>query len=482
METKINTEIQKVLEQFDQKYILDGVINKSKVIQDLDGYDGDLVTAFLKSEELRKRFTMKIADSTVIKVNDLIEHVKRIDIMVKSVSEFIKEVLKLQKEYIENFKTNESEVTFFFRGQSKKIYDDNEKKFDIKPSLFHKDSIRKSEYEVVQDLQRLDPDAFLNQHSYLDIQKELQHFAEISRVIDITTQALVGLFFAVGESTKPSDNEDNPPCVFMFAVKNDELKRPESDGTQIKLALSTIKKDQREKVACAIKKFEESMSKISEYFYENNDKISGKNWQELTDEPWNDNWNNLELEDMLNEKIFIKKFPKRLKKYIRQEIQNNFYEPNIGNIIRKYYLEEFNHNPGVQKLTYAVRKNDNVMEEIMVPEDINKLEFVLPKMNNKRVIAQQGAFIAVGFPELSQNPKDIEDITEKIYNALLEKLKKDNSNGNLENNLMIIKIDPAMVYEIKKELESLGISKAVMYPDIQRIGKEYYKNDLYDRK
>lgn len=92
METKINTEIQKVLEQFDQKYILDGVINKSKVIQDLDGYDSDLVTALLKSEELRKRFTMKIADATVIKVNDLIEIFELDDYWQDSYTKYTKKI------------------------------------------------------------------------------------------------------------------------------------------------------------------------------------------------------------------------------------------------------------------------------------------------------------------------------------------------------------------------------------------------------
>lgn len=92
METKINTEIQKVLEQFDQKYILDGVINKSKVIQDLDGYDSDLVTALLKSEELRKRFTMKIADATIIKVNDLIEIFELDDYWQDSYTKYTKKI------------------------------------------------------------------------------------------------------------------------------------------------------------------------------------------------------------------------------------------------------------------------------------------------------------------------------------------------------------------------------------------------------
>lgn len=73
METKLNQEIKTALEKFDDKYFIDSIINKSKVIRDLDSYDADLVKELLSNEELKKRFTMEIAGATVIKVNDLID-------------------------------------------------------------------------------------------------------------------------------------------------------------------------------------------------------------------------------------------------------------------------------------------------------------------------------------------------------------------------------------------------------------------------
>ncbi|GEM_PF-3266442 len=50
METKLNQEIRTVLKQFDNKYFIDGIVNKSKVIRDLDSYDADLVKEFLQNE------------------------------------------------------------------------------------------------------------------------------------------------------------------------------------------------------------------------------------------------------------------------------------------------------------------------------------------------------------------------------------------------------------------------------------------------
>lgn len=73
METKLNHEIRTVLEKFDSKYIIDGIINKSQVIRDLDQYDTELVAEILTNEELKKRFTLNVAGATIIKVNDFIE-------------------------------------------------------------------------------------------------------------------------------------------------------------------------------------------------------------------------------------------------------------------------------------------------------------------------------------------------------------------------------------------------------------------------
>lgn len=73
MDTKINREIEVVLKEFGDKYFIDGIIHKSKVIQDLDNYDTDLIEMFISSEILKRHFTLDIKGNTVIKVNKLIE-------------------------------------------------------------------------------------------------------------------------------------------------------------------------------------------------------------------------------------------------------------------------------------------------------------------------------------------------------------------------------------------------------------------------
>lgn len=73
MRTKINEALESVLKQFDEKYFIDGIVNKSKVIQDLDTYDEELLTAFLSNEVLKDNFTIDIAGNTVLQTNKLID-------------------------------------------------------------------------------------------------------------------------------------------------------------------------------------------------------------------------------------------------------------------------------------------------------------------------------------------------------------------------------------------------------------------------
>lgn len=73
METRINTEIRRVLEKFGNKYFVEGNLNKSKVIQDLDTYDKNLLSEFIQNETIKENFTIDIEGHIVMQTNKLIE-------------------------------------------------------------------------------------------------------------------------------------------------------------------------------------------------------------------------------------------------------------------------------------------------------------------------------------------------------------------------------------------------------------------------
>lgn len=73
METKINQAIKSVLLMFDDKYFISEIINKQKVIQDLDNYDKELMTKMLSNDVVKSNFTMAISDAIIFNVNKLVE-------------------------------------------------------------------------------------------------------------------------------------------------------------------------------------------------------------------------------------------------------------------------------------------------------------------------------------------------------------------------------------------------------------------------
>src|SRR5690625_2148050 len=73
MNTKINNEINKVLSNFGEKYFIDHAVHKSKVIQDLDSYDKDLLEAFISNQTIKDNFTIDVNGNIVVQTNKLIE-------------------------------------------------------------------------------------------------------------------------------------------------------------------------------------------------------------------------------------------------------------------------------------------------------------------------------------------------------------------------------------------------------------------------
>lgn len=74
VDVKIMEHVRSVLKSFDDKYISkDGVLKRNTVIEDLDRYDRELMSALLSDELIHKSYTEKIAEVEVFKVNQFIE-------------------------------------------------------------------------------------------------------------------------------------------------------------------------------------------------------------------------------------------------------------------------------------------------------------------------------------------------------------------------------------------------------------------------
>lgn len=73
IESKIMEHVKEVLLKFDNLYIENNQLKRNKVIQDLDSYNSELITALLSDDLIKKTYTEKILDTEIFKINQFIE-------------------------------------------------------------------------------------------------------------------------------------------------------------------------------------------------------------------------------------------------------------------------------------------------------------------------------------------------------------------------------------------------------------------------
>ena len=74
IDSKIMEQVKSVLSTFGNKYIDDnGALKRDKVIEDLDHYDRDLMTALLANQQIYDQYTEKIADTEIFKLNQFLD-------------------------------------------------------------------------------------------------------------------------------------------------------------------------------------------------------------------------------------------------------------------------------------------------------------------------------------------------------------------------------------------------------------------------
>ncbi|HPM47559.1 MAG TPA: FRG domain-containing protein [bacterium] len=138
-------------------------------------------------------------------------------------------------------------------------------------------------------------------------------------------------------------------------------------------------------------------------------------------------------------------FPKGFEK-ISENITNTEH--------RKKYLEDFNKIDDIKYLLHDIKEDKPYFKDEIWPEHLYSVICVKPRQNNRRIIRQQGLFLLFG-----NNKKD------KLKHAEIK------DSGITKEKIII---DARWKKQIIEDLALMGITKATVYPDMDKVA-EYLK-------
>lgn len=126
-------------------------------------------------------------------------------------------------------------ILFFYRGHSNENW-------DLAPGVLRDKSHALNERKYIDELTRNFPDEFKNRDSEFDNLVKCQHYELPTRLLDVTSNAMTALFFAVRDIDETCD-----ACVYIFPVNKSNIKRPSEDIDKLIEELTSSKSDKHVK-------------------------------------------------------------------------------------------------------------------------------------------------------------------------------------------------------------------------------------------
>ena len=407
-----------------------------------------------------------------------VENKKNI-IYIESVSDFLNEIKGIK---------NKSGYTLFYRGHSDKNY-------ELKPSIYRDERFIKNEDKIYRETIAKVPYEF-NGKSTIESLALMQHYGVPTRILDLTTNALVALYFACkeveeiekvinekGETTYKKKDIDGE--VIVFNIPNESVCYSDSDKVTILANLSKYENNlhyekntpYKQDVSDVEIKIKEILKKLLQVI--NIDAVLEKA-ESLRDYS-------------LNKKEELKKYYedyrlKNIDKKIEDIIENYKGKEKIKDDIKSFftilllsilkmvideveqsYINNLNEkNPYLKKLLHYIREDKSYFKPIINPNDIGKILAVKPKLDNPRIVRQQGAFLIFGAE------------SSFVYNTKpMPEIKKEWIIKGNNNNKIIIK--SSKKESILKELDKLGINKSTLFPEIDKVA-DYIKDKIQKKQ
>ncbi|WP_270631067.1 FRG domain-containing protein [Limosilactobacillus mucosae] len=361
---------------------------------------------------------------------------------------------------------NDGKRELYFRGQ------DNIEYGNTCPSLVRNKKQYNHESNMINDFLAKYPDLFKDCQNNVDRLALMQHHQLPTRMLDLTTNALIALYFAVEK-----DNcKDGVVYVFnnfyneefvdkaldaSFTFELDKLAIiPHSSSKDHKvLKLKSAKRDSfsdQIEIETSLARMKQTDSKdfITEVtkFYQQLSKHS-KSDKEV--------WGKAYLD-------YLKALNKR--------IDYSSLSCDAGKLLHKY--DNFNDAVPTIRLYHAIERDSGNFDHIINPVEMYLPKIVTPRIIDQRIKNQQGLFMLVPFifDNKGVGTESLLTKTQRLINTLLY-TRRDVHTG--KDKAVAFTIPCCMKEQIRKELSNIGISKSFIYTDATSYAQDIansYKN------
>ncbi|MGI4750271.1 MAG: FRG domain-containing protein [Janthinobacterium lividum] len=268
--------------------------------------------------------------------------------MIKDVTKFINEIKRLGKE--DDFEN-------FFRGHSNSSY-------ELTPTIY-REGLIDSEDKIFREIILRIPQEFQGLNTTIEKLVKMQHYGVPTRLLDLTSNPLVALFFACS-SNKEIDGE-----VLYLRISKNEIKFYDSDTVSV---LSNIAK---------------------------------------------------------------RPIPFNIENY------------------SGITISDFNMLTNISFLHHDIKEEKPYFKEIINPNDVERVFAVKVKLDNPRILKQNGSFLIFGIDANKQRQATVP--RDWIMNSKIPHLN--------------LKIPAAKKQKILNELEILGINESTLFPELDYQAK-----------
>lgn len=308
---------------------------------------------------------------------------------IKSVSDFLNEINKIEEEKEEN---KIKENSLFYRGHSDQTY-------ELKPSIYRDERFIENEDKIYRETISKVPYDFKGKNT-IESLVLMQHYGVPTRILDLTTNPLVALYFACIE------NKDKDGEVVVFDIPEESTCYFDSDRITVLANLVKCKNDfyyhkdnfySRHKIY--LKELEKDFPPIS-YSIEAKKYTKIKNYVTKKINQYikeNDHFFLLSTKTIVNKftnekHIFFKDEKKDLFLLFIQEfkrkVKNLLWEKRLS-INKEYFCD----------LLHFIKEDKSYFQDIINPDDIGSIFAIKPKLDNPRIVRQHGTFLIFGIQE-----------------------------------------------------------------------------------